>query len=156
DACGTDWVLGVSARSRALLADGVDVEASYRAAIEHLEATPLRTELARSQLVYGEWLRRQGRRTDAREQLRRAHEMFSDIGADGFAERARRELAATGETVRRRTPDSDLDLTQQEAQIARLAAKGHTNPQIATQLFISPRTVEWHLGKIFGKLGITS
>ncbi|QEO13070.1 AAA family ATPase [Agromyces intestinalis] len=156
EASGTRWVLGVAARSRALLAAPDHAERHHLAAIEQLQHTRLRTEQARSHLVYGEWLRRQGRRTDAREQLRRAHDLFSDIGADAFADRARRELAATGETVRRRTPETELDLTQQEAQIARLAANGDTNPQIATQLFISPRTVEWHLGKIFAKLAITS
>ncbi|UOE44999.1 helix-turn-helix transcriptional regulator [Agromyces larvae] len=156
EACGTPWVLGVAARSRALLASPDAAESDHVSAIEHLQRTRLRTEQARSHLVYGEWLRRQGRRTDAREQLRNAHDLFDEIGAHAFADRARRELAATGETVRRRTPDTQLDLTQQEAQIARLAANGDTNPQIATQLFISPRTVEWHLGKIFAKLGITS
>ena len=107
-------------------------------------------------LVYGEWLRRENRRVDAREQLRAAHEMLTDIGMEAFAERARRELLATGETVRKRTVETLDELTPQEAQIARLAADGHTNPEIGAQLFLSPRTVEWHLRKVFGKLGISS
>ena len=156
DACQSRWVRGVTARSRGLVAAEKDAEEDYRESIDLLGQTSLRTELARSHLVYGEWLRRQGRRVDAREQLRRAHELFDDIGSEAFAARARRELSATGETIRRRTTESDVELTQQERQIARLAAGGHTNPQIATQLFISSRTVEWHLGKIFGKLGISS
>jgi len=156
DACGTPWIQAVTARSRALLAPPNEAEDDYLASIDLLERTELRTELARSRLVYGEWLRREGRRVDARVQLRAAHDLFSDIGAEAFASRARRELAASGETVRRRTPDNAIELTQQERQIARLAANGLTNPQIATQLFISARTVEWHLGKVFSKLGITS
>ena len=107
-------------------------------------------------LVYGEWLRRENRRVDAREQLRAAHEMLTEIGMEAFAERARRELLATGETVRKRTVETLDDLTPQEAQIAALAAAGHTNPEIGAQLFLSPRTVEWHLRKVFGKLGISS
>ena len=116
----------------------------------------MRVELARAHLVYGEWLRRNSRRIDAREQLRTAHEMLSVIGADGFAERARRELLATGETVRKRTEGTRHDLTAQEEQIARLASEGRTNPEIAAELFISSRTVEWHLRKVYPKLGITS
>jgi DNA-binding CsgD family transcriptional regulator/tetratricopeptide (TPR) repeat protein len=149
----TDWGHGVQARVQALL-DGD--EDAYRASIEHLSRTPLRIELARSHLLYGEWLRREGRRVDAREQLRTAYEQLTAMGVQAFAERARHELLATGETVRKRTPDTHTDLTAQEAQIAGLARDGHTNPEIAAQLFISPRTVEWHLRKIFSKLGITS
>ena len=113
-------------------------------------------ELARSRLLYGEWLRRENRRMDAREQLRAAHEMFSRMGAAAFAERTRRELSATGETVRKRTVETLGELTTQEAQVARLAAQGRTNPEIAAELFISPRTVEYHLHKVFPKLGISS
>ena len=116
----------------------------------------MRVALARARLLYGEWLRRENRRVDGRDQLRTAHEMFADIGMDAFAERARRELLATGETVRKRTVDTRDQLTAQEAQIARLAVDGHTNPEIGAQLFISPRTVEWHLRKVFTKLGISS
>ena len=112
--------------------------------------------LGRAQLVYGEWLRRENRRVDAREQLRAAHAMLTEIGMEAFAERARRELLATGETVRKRTVETLDDLTPQEPQIARAAAAGHTNPEIGAQLFLSPRTVEWHLRKVFGKLGISS
>ncbi len=148
---GTEWALGVEARSRALLSDD---EASYRESIERLSSCSAAVELARSRLVYGEWLRRQNRRTDARELLRSAHESFSHMGAEAFAERARRELLATGETARRRTADTRDTLTPQELQVARLARDGHTNPEIGAQLFISPRTVEYHLGKVFVKLGI--
>ena len=155
-AAGTDWALGVLARARALMSGGDDAEAHYREAIERLERTRIRVELARTRLLYGEWLRRETRRVDAREQLRAAHEMFSDFGADAFAERARRELLATGETVRRRTTDTRDTLTPQEAQIAYLAGEGHTNPEIGAQLFISPRTVEYHLRKVFEKLDISS
>jgi DNA-binding CsgD family transcriptional regulator len=125
-------------------------------AIERLGGTRIRFELARAHLLYGEWLRRQRRRTDAREQLRRAHEMLSDMGAEAFAERARRELAATGETVRKRTADTRGQLTAQETQIAELAREGRSNPEIGAQLFISPRTVEYHLHKVFTKLEISS
>lgn len=156
EACGSDWIVGVAARSRALLTEGPSAERDYRVAIDHLSRTRLRTEAARARLVYGEWLRRAGRRVDAREQLRLAHDVFDEIRADGFAARAGRELAATGETVRKRSAGTQTELTQQESQVARLAAQGRTNPQIATQLFVSPRTVEWHLRKVFGKLGITS
>jgi DNA-binding CsgD family transcriptional regulator len=153
---GTDWALGTMARSRALLSEGEAAELLYVEAIDRLGRTRIRAELARAHLLYGEWLRRQGRRVDAREQLRAAHDMFTAMGADGFAERARRELVATGESVRRRVVGTARELTAQEAQIARLAGAGHTNPQISTQLFISPRTVEWHLRKVFTKLGISS
>ena len=151
-AAGTDWALGVLARSRALLSEGKAADALYREAIERLERTRIRIELARAQLLYGEWLRREDRRVDARGQLRAAHETFSHAGAEAFAERARRELAATGETVARRTAETRDVLTPQEEQIARLAAEGQTNPEIGAQLFISPRTVEYHLHKVFTKL----
>jgi DNA-binding CsgD family transcriptional regulator len=153
---GTDWAIGVQRRSEALLAEGVAAEDAYRDAIDHLSRTSIRPELARAHLVYGEWLRRQNRRVDARKQLRTAHEMLTAMGIQGFAERARHELLATGETVRKRNVDSFDELTPQEAHIARLAADGCTNPEIGAQLFISPRTVEWHLRKVFTKLGITS
>jgi len=122
----------------------------YQESIVRLGKTPLRIELARSQLLYGEWLRREHRRVDAREQLRVAYAMLSDMGLEAFAERAHRELLATGETVRKRTVETLDELTPQEAQVARLAAGGQTNPEIGAQLFLSPRTVEWHLGKVFG------
>jgi DNA-binding CsgD family transcriptional regulator len=155
-AAGTDWALGVLARSRALLSDGESAELLYVEAIDRLGRTRIRAELARAHLLYGEWLRRRGRRVDAREQLRAAHEMLTAMGAGGFAERARRELVATGQTVRKRMIETVGELTAQEAQIARLAGAGHTNPEISTQLFLSPRTVEWHLRKVFTKLGISS
>ncbi|HWE33555.1 MAG TPA: LuxR C-terminal-related transcriptional regulator [Solirubrobacteraceae bacterium] len=157
-AAGTDWALGTHARAAALLAEGATAERLYREAIERLSRThtPGTQTLARAHLLYGEWLRRQHRRVDAREQLRAAHAMLTDMGAEAFAERARRELQATGETVRRRTVETLDELTPQEAQIARLAADGQTNPEIGAQLFLSPRTVEWHLSKVFGKLGISS
>ena len=155
-ASGTDWALGLEARSRALLSDGDAAERLYREAIERLGRTRLRGELARARLLYGEWLRREHRRVDAREQLRAAHEMFSRMGAQAFAERARRELLATGETVRRLTSETRDLLTPQEAQVARLAAEGKTNPEIGALLFISPRTVEYHLRKVFTKLGVSS
>ena len=153
---GTDWALGLTARSRALLSDGEEAEACYREAIERLGRTRLRVELARAHLLYGEWLRRDNRRGDARAQLRAAHEMLDAMGLAAFAERARCELAATGETVRARTVDAVTTLTAQEAHIARLARDGHTNPEISAQLFLSVRTVEWHLRKIFIKLDIGS
>jgi DNA-binding CsgD family transcriptional regulator len=155
-ASGTDWALGVLARSRALLSEGDAADGLYREAIERLERTRIRVELARARLLYGEWLRREHRRVDAREQLRAAHEMFTAMGAEAFAERARGELLATGETVRKRTVETRDELTAQEAQIARLARDGRTNPEIGGQLFISPRTVEWHLRNVFTKLGIRS
>ncbi|HEY5260604.1 MAG TPA: AAA family ATPase [Solirubrobacteraceae bacterium] len=155
-AAGTDWALGIEARSRALVSDDDAAEALFREAIDRLGRTRVRVELARAHLLYGEWLRRENRRMDAREQLRSAHELFTAMGVEGFAERARRELLATGETVRKRTPETRDDLTAQEAQIARLAGDGRTNPEIGAELFISPRTVEWHLRKVFAKLDISS
>jgi DNA-binding CsgD family transcriptional regulator/tetratricopeptide (TPR) repeat protein len=156
EASGSDWGLGIEARSRALLAEGAAAERLYREAIDRLERTRLRPDLARARLLYGEWLRRVGRRVDAREQLRDAHEAFVSMGADAFAERARRELFATGEKVRSRRDDTRDELTPQEEQIARLARDGLTNPEIGARLFLSPRTVEWHLHKVFTKLGIRS
>jgi DNA-binding CsgD family transcriptional regulator len=155
-ACGTDLARGLEARSRALVSDDGSAEAAYGEAIELLGRTRLRLSLARARLLYGEWLRREGRRVDAREQLGAAYEMFSDFGANAFVERARRELAATGAKARKRTDEARGQLTAQEQQIARLAADGHTNPEIGAQLFLSPRTVEWHLRKVFTKLRIRS
>ncbi|WP_421741587.1 ATP-binding protein [Cellulomonas sp.] len=155
-ACDTDWALGIHARSRALLSEGDAAESSYLEAIERLRRTRLRPELARAHLLYGEWLRRQGRRVHAREQLRTAHEMLAAIGMEAFAERARRELLATGEKARSRTVETRERLTLQEAQIAQLASDGLTNPEIGARLFLSARTVEWHLGKVFTKLRVTS
>ncbi|XVQ09693.1 LuxR C-terminal-related transcriptional regulator [Spirillospora sp. CA-255316] len=152
----TDWGQGIYTRSRALLSDGEDAERCYREAVERLGRTGFRPELARAHLLYGEWLRREGRRADARTQLRTAHDMFTAIGMQAFAERTRRELLATGETIRRRTTDTRDRLTPQETQIARLAQTGMSNPEIAAQLFLSPRTIEYHLGKVFTKLEITS
>jgi DNA-binding CsgD family transcriptional regulator len=155
-ASGTEWALGIEAGSRALLSDGQDAEPLYGEAVERLERTRGVVHLARARLQYGEWLRRENRRVDAREQLRIAHEVLSDIGAEGFAERARHELAATGETARKRTEEARGLLTPQEAHIARLAKDGLSNPEIGAQLFISPRTVQYHLRKVFLKLDITS
>jgi DNA-binding CsgD family transcriptional regulator len=152
-AAGTDWALGLGARCRALVHDD---EAAYRESVERLARSRAAVELARSRLLYGEWLRRERRRTDARELLRAAYDSFSQMGAQAFSERARRELLATGETVRRITPDTRDALTPQEVQVARLVRDGHTNPEIGAQLFISPRTVEYHLRKIFRKLDVSS
>jgi DNA-binding CsgD family transcriptional regulator len=152
----TDWGQGIYARCQALLSDGADAQDSYREAIDRLSRTDFRPELARARLLYGEWLRREGKRADARAQLRAAHDMFAAIGMQAFAERARRELLATGETVRRRTVGMHDGLTPQEAQIARLARAGLSNPEIAAQLFLSPRTVQYHLAKVFSKLEISS
>jgi DNA-binding CsgD family transcriptional regulator/Tfp pilus assembly protein PilF len=150
------WGHGVFARAQALCSEGETAEQHYREAIEQLGRTRIRVGLARSHLVYGEWLRREKRRVDARQQLRTAHQILTEIGMDAMAERARRELMATGETVRRRRVETLDDLTNQEAHIARLAGAGRTNAQIGAQLFLSPRTVEWHLRNIFMKLGIGS
>jgi DNA-binding CsgD family transcriptional regulator len=156
DASATDWGLGTAARSRALLSEGQAAEGLYREAIDRLSRTRLRTELARAHLLYGEWLRREQRRVDARAQLRTADEMLDTIGMEAFAERARHELLATGAKVRKRAVETRDELTAQEAQIARLARDGLSNPEIGARLFLSPRTVEWHLKKVFTKLGIGS
>jgi DNA-binding CsgD family transcriptional regulator len=155
-ASGGDWGRGVEARSRAMLSQGDVAEGLYREAIDRLGRTRLLPEVARTQLVYGEWLRRQNQRVDARKQLRSAYELFTSFGAEGFAERARHELLATGETVRKRRDDTRSELTPQEEHVARLARHGRTNPQIGAELFLSPRTVEWHLRKVYTKLGIAS
>ena len=155
-ASGTDWALGIEAGSRALLSDSRAAEPLYREAVQRLARTRGVVHLARTQLLYGEWLRRENRRVDAREQLRAAYDRFSQIGAEAFAERARRELLATGETAPRRTVETREILTPQEAQIARLASDRQTNPEIGAKLFISPRTVEYHLRKVFTKLDISS
>ncbi|MGS0685157.1 ATP-binding protein [Nakamurella sp. GG22] len=155
-ASGTPWALSAGARSCALVEDGDAAEQLYLQAILLLTPTRMRWYLARARLSYGEWLRRQGRRTDAREQLRAAHRMFTEMGGEGFAERARVELLATGGTVRKRLADTRDDLTTQERQIAQLARDGLSNPEIGSRLFLSPRTVEWHLRKVFTKLGIRS
>jgi ATP/maltotriose-dependent transcriptional regulator MalT len=155
-ACDTEWALGIEACSRALLSENAVAEGLYRQAIDRLGRTRVRLALARAHLLYGEWLRREGRRLDAREQLRTAHDMFGSMGTAAFAERAERELLATGETARKRTVETRDQLTAQEAQIARLARDGLSNPEIGSQLFISPRTVEYHLHKVFGKLNIAS
>src|SRR5882724_6811145 len=152
----TDWGLGIQARSRALLGEGKAAEGSYREAIDRLSRTRLRPELARAHLVYGEWLRRANRRVDAREQLRTAEQMFTEMGAGGFAGRAERELLATGQRARKRTGETRDDLTVQEAQSARLAREGISNADIAARLFISRSTVEYHLHKVYSKLGISS
>jgi ATP/maltotriose-dependent transcriptional regulator MalT len=152
----TDWALGIEARCRALLEAGSKAEMLYCEAIERLGRTRVRTELARAHLLYGEWLRRVDRRSDARTQLRTAYEMLEHLGLEGFVERAKRELLATGETVRRRSVDTFQQLTPQESEISRLAGSGYTNSEIGLKLFISDRTVEWHLRKIFSKFGITS
>jgi len=155
-ASGTDWALGIEARGRALASDGEAAETLYREATDRLGRIPLRVELGRAQLVYGEWLRRQRRIRDAREQLRRAYTLFTGVGMEAFAERARAELRATGAQALKRTTGTPDILTAQEALIARLASQGASNPQIAAQLFISPATVAYHLSKVFAKLGISS
>jgi DNA-binding CsgD family transcriptional regulator len=152
----TDWGLGVEARSRALLSDGEPAEPLYREAIDRLGRAGMRPDLARAHLLYGEWLRRQRRRADARAQLRTAGQLLDEMGMEAFAERARRELLAAGGTARRRAVTATVKLTSQETQIARLAADGLSNLEIATRLFLSPRTVQYHLGKVFTKLDITS
>jgi DNA-binding CsgD family transcriptional regulator len=153
---GSDWAKGLEARSRALVSEGQEAEQCYAEAVQRLGRTPLRPELARAHLLYGEWLRRENRRLDARHQLHAAYHLLAEIGADAFAERARSELLATGEKVRKREVDTYSQLTPQEEHIVRLARDGRTNPEIAAELFLSTRTVEWHLRKVFAKLGITS
>jgi DNA-binding CsgD family transcriptional regulator len=153
---GTEFALGIEARSGALTSEGAPAEVLYREAIELLGRTRMRFDLARAHLLYGEWLRRENRRVDARDQLRSAHDLLSSMGADGFAERAARELLATGGKARKRTPGTRGELTAQEAQIAQLAREGYSNPEIGAQLFISPRTVQYHLHKVFTKLEISS
>jgi DNA-binding CsgD family transcriptional regulator len=155
-AAGSDWALGIDARSRALLSAGAAAEVLYAEAIERLSRTALRPELARAHLLYGEWLRREGRRVDAREQLRTAHDMLATLGMEAFAARAHRELLATGEHVRKRSVETFAVLTPQEEQIARLARDGLSNQEISGQLYLSPRTVEWHLRKVFVKLDVSS
>jgi DNA-binding CsgD family transcriptional regulator len=152
----SDWAMGVEARSRALVSEGDEAEHWYGEGVKRLARTPFRTELGRAHLLYGEWLRREGRRVDAREQLTRAYEMFSAIGAEAFAERARRELVATGEKVRKRDLSTANELTPQEEHIARLARDGRSNAEIGAELFLSVRTVEWHLRKVFMKLDVRS
>jgi DNA-binding CsgD family transcriptional regulator len=152
----SEWARGIEARARAFLSEGEAAEQLYRESIARLGHTRVRAELARGHLLFGEWLRRENRRVDAREQLRTAHEMLTRMGMEAFAERARRELQATGETVRKRTVQTRDELTPQEALIARLARDGLSNPEIGTRLFISPRTVKYHLRKVFIKLGISS
>jgi DNA-binding CsgD family transcriptional regulator len=156
DGSDAEWALGLAARARALLVEGEAAEGLYLEAIDRLGRTRLRPELARGRLLFGEWLRRAGRRVDAREQLQAAHDAFVSMGADAFAERARHELLATGAKVRKRTPEARDELTPQEQLIARLAREGRSNPQIGAELYLSPRTVEWHLNKVFTKLGISS
>ena len=155
-ASGSDWALGITARCRALICEGNEAELLYREAIERLGRTTVGVELARAHLLYGEWLRRTGRRIDARAELRLAYGTFSTMGVEGFAERARRELLATGETVRKRRVDTFDELTPQEDAVSRLAGSGYTNAEIAVKLFVSERTVEWHLRKVFTKLGLRS
>jgi DNA-binding CsgD family transcriptional regulator len=153
---GSDWAKGLEARSRALVSDGQEAEQYYAEAAERLGRTRLRPELARTHLVFGEWLRRENRRTDARHQLHAAYDLFTAIGAEAFAERARSELLASGEKVRKPELDPVHQLTSQEEHIVRLARDGRTNSEIAAELFLSTRTVEWHLRKVYAKLGITS
>jgi len=153
---GTDWAMGMEARAHALTSCDGNAEHYYCEAIDFLNGTGLDMELARTRLLYGEWLRRVNRRKDARENLRAAFEMFIEMGASTFAERAHRELMATGETVRKRTADTRYTLTPQEAQIARLVSEGRSNVQIGARLFLSHRTVEWHLRKVYQKLGVNS
>jgi DNA-binding CsgD family transcriptional regulator len=152
----TPWALGIEARARALLSRGEAADNCYRESIGHFARTRMRSELARAHLLYGEWLRRENRRVDAREQLRTARDMLDAMGMEAFAERARRELLASGESVRKPAPGATSTLTAQENSVALLARDGRTNPEIGARLFLSPRTVEWHLRKIFTKLGITS
>ena len=153
---GTPWALGLRARCRALLEEGSKAEAAYLEAISRLGRSRADVDLARAHLLYGQWLRRGQRRRDARRQLRTAEDMFHAMGATGFAQQAGDELRATGERARKRTPDTEFDLTPQEARVAKLAAGGAANMQIAEQLFISPSTVDYHLGNVFRKLGVRS
>ncbi|MFD1277804.1 LuxR C-terminal-related transcriptional regulator [Streptomyces kaempferi] len=153
---GTPWALGLLARCRALMSDDDEAEQLYKESISHLEKVPVAVDLAWSRLLFGEWLRRRKRRADARVQLRAAYESFESWGAAPFAERARVELQATGETARRRSADTQLDLTPQERHVAALAASGLTNAEIASRLFVTTSTVEFHLSRVFRKLGITS
>ena len=155
-ASGSDWALGIEARSRALLSEGANADRLYREAIERLGRTRVRVALARAHLQYGEWLRRERRRLDAREQLQTAYEMLTAMGVEAFAQRAERELLATGARARKRSPETRETLTAQEAQVARLARDGLSNLEIGARLFISPRTVEYHLHKVFTKLDISS
>jgi DNA-binding CsgD family transcriptional regulator len=155
-ATGTHWALGIEARSRALISPDDIADGLFRDAIEHLSQTRVRAELARTHLLYGEYLRRANRRVDARRELNAAHEMFSAMGMEGFAERARHELLATGERVRKRRVETRDELTPQEEHIARMAGDGQSNAEISARLFLSPRTVEWHLRKVFDKVGVTS
>jgi len=155
-ASGTELALGIEAARGALLRNDHSAEQLYLEALDRLGHTRIRIELARAQLLYGEWLRREGRRVDARARLRTAYEALAAMGAEAFADRARHELAATGETVRKRAAETRGELTAQEAHIARLAAAGHTSPEIAAALYLSPRTVDWHLRKIFTKLGVSN
>ena len=155
-ASGSDWALGITARCRALISDGNEAELLYREAIERLARTSVPLELARAHLLFGEWLRRSGRRVDARTELRLAYGTFNSMCVGAFAERARRELLATGETVRKRSVETFGELTPQEQGISKLASLGYTNSEIAARLFLSERTVEWHLRKVFTKLGISS
>ena len=155
-ASGTEWALGMLARTQALVAEDAEAEALYRAALDHLNSCRARTSLARAHLVYGEWLRRRRRRVDAREQLRTAYVMFESMGAGAFARRAEAELVATGERARQRVPETVLSLTPHEWRIATMVSEGMRNSEVAAQLYISPRTVEYHLGKVFRKLGVTS
>jgi DNA-binding CsgD family transcriptional regulator len=155
-ASGTDWALGTEARSRALLSEGQAAENCYREAIRRLGRTRMRPAAARAHLLYGEWLRRENRRQDARAELRTAHGLFTTMGTEAFADRARHELLAAGDTVRKPTVEKVSELTAQEAHIARLAADGGTNAEIGAQLFLSTRTVEWHLSKVYTKLGVGS
>jgi len=156
EAAGTDWALGVNARLLAVTSPDAAAERLYREAIERLQRCGMRVDLARAHLVYGEWLRRENRRLDARAELRSAYAQCTSIGMEAFAERAGHELLATGETVRKRTPETRDDLTPQERQIAELASHGLSNPEIGARLFLSRRTVEWHLRKVFAKLGVSS
>jgi DNA-binding CsgD family transcriptional regulator len=152
----TEWLLGIDARVRALASDGAAADALHRESLDRLSRTRLRSEIGRGRLLYGEWLRRHGRRVDARRQLQAAYDTLTTMGLDGFADRARLELLATGATVRPRADRAPSSLTAQESMIARLAGDGRSNIEIGQRLFLSPRTIEWHLSRIFSKLGIAS